>query len=308
MRFKKIGIFTGVLVGISLLSIGSPAIGEIVASMAPIYTRKEELLPSTLGIPFEQVAFPTTDGLILRGWFFPSTMKTAPAILYAPATARDQRSGLSLVKPLHEAGYHVLLFSYRGHGTSDGNRFGFTYGAVEKKDVDAAIRYLYEERGVHRIGAIGHSAGAVSIILSGSKNPHIGAIVAASPFASLEEVWETNRPPLFPRFLFQLTFRISEQRKGFSRHQVRPGDVIGEFAPRPLLLIHGSNDARITREQAIRLFARAKYPKQLWVIQDATHAGVRDPGLDSIANQIIEFFDVSLQNPITDGKGTFKID
>ena len=308
MRFKKIGIFTGVLIGISLLSVGSPVVGEMVASMAPVYTRKEELLPTTLGLPFERVAFPTTDGLILRGWFFPSVTETAPAILYAPATAHDQRSGLSLVEPLHKAGYHVLLFSYRGHGNSDGDRFGFTYGAVERKDVDAAVRYLYEERRIHRIGAIGHSAGAVSIILSGSNNPHLGAIVAASPFASLEEIWETSRPRLYPRFLFRLIFWLSEQRKDFSRDQVRPEDVIGNLSPRPLLLVHGSEDARITREQAIRLFARANNPKKLWIIQDATHEGVRNPGLDSMVNQIINFFDVSLRNPITDRQGSIKID
>lgn len=308
MRLRKTILFIGVLLGLTLLSIGGPVIGEMVATMAPIYTRKEDLLPSPLGIPYEQVAFPTSGGLVLRGWFFPSTEENAPAILYAPATSHDQRSGLSLVTPLHQAGYHVLLFSYRGHGNSDGDRFGFTYGAIERKDVDAAIRYLFEGRGIRRIGAIGHSAGAASIILSGASNPHLGAIVAASPFASLEEVWETSRPLLLPKPLFQLAFWLSEQRKGFSRHQVRPQDVIGEIAPRPLLLVHGSQDARITQEQAMNLFARAEYPKQLWIIRDATHDSVRNPGLDAMVKQIISFFDDSLRNSIANGQGFFRID
>jgi dipeptidyl aminopeptidase/acylaminoacyl peptidase len=299
---------TGILMGLSLLSVGSPVLGEMVASMAPIYTKREDLLPSSLGIPYEQVAFPTSDGLVLRGWFFPSAEEKSPAILYAPATSHDQRSGLSLVLPLHKAGYSVLLFSYRGHGSSDGDRLGFTYGAIERKDIDAAVRYLYEMRGIHRIGAIGHSAGAVSIILSGASNPHIDAIVAASPFASLEEVWETSRPLFFPKPLYQLTFWLSEQRKGFSRNQVRPQDVIDEISPRPILLVHGGQDSRITREQAFRLFTRAKNPKQFWIIKDATHEGVRNPGLDTIMKNIISFFDASLKISITEKQYFFKVD
>jgi len=84
--------------------------------------------------------------------------------------------------------------------------------------------------------------------------------------------------------------------------------VIGEIAPRPLLLVHGSQDARITQEQAMNLFARAEYPKQLWIIRDATHDSVRNPGLDAMVKQIIRFFDDSLRNSIANGQGFFRID
>ncbi len=308
MSLKKVFIISSVFIGLLMLSIGSPVFGEMVASMAPIYNKRDDLLLSPLGIQYEKVSFPTSDGLILRGWFFPAEKAESPGILYAPATSHDQRSGLSLVLPLHRAGYHVLLFSYRGHGKSDGDRFGFTYGAIERKDVDAAIRYLSEERGIDRIGAIGHSAGAVSILLSAASNPQIDAIVAASPFASLQEVLETSRPPLFPRRLLDATFWLAEKRKGFSRSQVCAEEVIGQISPRPLLLINGSHDARITQEQALRLFSRAKYPKQFWMIQDATHEGVRSPGLDVLVKQIIQFFDNSLRKTIVERQILFKLD
>jgi dipeptidyl aminopeptidase/acylaminoacyl peptidase len=263
------------------------------ATMAPIYPRQDERLLDHLEIPYEEVAFPTSDGLTLRGWFFPTQDPQAPAVLYAPATSHDQRSGISLVEPLHEAGFQVLLFSYRGHGASDGNRFGFTYGAAESKDIDAAASYLFETRHIQRIAAIGHSAGAVSIILSAAHNPHIRAVVAASPFNSVEEVWETSRPGFFPQTLFNLVMRISELRKGFSRLQVRPDQVIGEIAPRPLLLIYGSEDQRVTQKQAQRMFARAGGPKQLWLLKGASHQQVRTPGLDALMDRIIPFLKVA---------------
>lgn len=270
-------------------------VGEMIATMAPFYSPSSVRRASELGLPFEEVSFPTRDGLMLRGWFFPAEQAESPAVLYAPATSHDQLSGLSLARPLHDAGYHVLLFSYRGHGESDGNPLGFTYGASESRDIDAAVQFLFEERGIRHIGAIGHSAGAVAIILSAARNSRLGAVVAASPFTSVDEIWETNRPAFFPKSLYQAVFKLVERRKGFLRDQVRAEQSVRRIAPRPVLLIHGSEDRRITREQALRLFHQAQSPKQMWVIQGADHRSVRDPGLDALIGQIILFLNQALK-------------
>lgn len=265
------------------------------ATMPPIFiTRNATLSVNELGLPYEEVSFSTSDDVILRGWYFPSEQVDAPAILYAPATSKDQRSGLSLVRPLHQAGFNVLLFSYRGHGLSDGHHHGFSYGARESLDVDAAVRYLNDEKGIHKIGAIGHSAGAVSIILSAARNTHISAIVAASPFRSMEEVWKTNSPAIIPAFFLEFMMRLSEFAKGFSRQQVRPQDVIADIAPRPLLIIHGTDDKRITVEQAVNLYKVAAEPKRLWLIEGSSHAQVRTIVMDDHIEEIIDFFGEAL--------------
>ncbi|MEA3439903.1 MAG: alpha/beta fold hydrolase [Chloroflexota bacterium] len=287
-------IASSVLAGLSILSIAGPVFGEMAATMAPYFSKRTPRALLEFGVQYEEVAFPTNDNLMLRGWFFPSRNKNAPAVLYAPATSRDQRSGISLVQPLHEAGYHVLLFSYRGHGDSDGNRFGFTYGADESKDVDAAVKYLSDTRGIRKIGAIGHSAGAVSIIISAARNPKIDAVVAAAPFPSMEEIWQNNRPSLMPSPLYDFTMWVSEMRKGFSRHQVRPKDGIPDISPRPVLLIHGTNDKRIPVEQVLYLYNLANQPKALWLVDGASHSGIRYPVLDKLMGDITAFFDDAL--------------
>jgi dipeptidyl aminopeptidase/acylaminoacyl peptidase len=283
-----------------MATLGAPLLGELIATSPPPYTKRATLSAASLGVSFEEVSFPATDGTALRGWFFPAERSDAPAILYAPSTASDQRSGLSLVMPFHRAGYAVLLFSYRGTGSSDGNRFAFTYGAKESEDVDAAIRFLSEAKGVQHIGAVGHSAGAVSIILSASRNVDLEAVVAASPFPSLEEIWESNRPAFIPPPLQEMAFQFSEWTRGYSRQQIRPLDVIDRISPRPLLLIHGSRDSRISFEQSRRLFYAAREPKQLWVAEGASHAEVRSPVLDSMADEMILFFDRALRGVVTD--------
>jgi dipeptidyl aminopeptidase/acylaminoacyl peptidase len=298
MSLDGLKIFSSVFLGLSVFSIGGPLLGELVATIAPVFPQKATLYAKDLGIPYEEVAFQTSDQLILRGWFFPASEKDAPAILYAPATANDLRSGISLVPPLHNAGYQVLLFSYRGHGLSDGNRFGFTYGALESKDVDAAVQFLKEVKGIQNIGAIGHSVGAVSIILSAARNPDIHAVVAASPFNTMEEIWETNRPLIFPKPLSDLSLHLSELRKGFKRDEVCPEEVIAEIAPHPILLIHGSEDKRITYEQALRLYNAAQEPKRMWLVEGADHGEVRSPVLDYLIQNIIDFLDESFKQTL----------
>ncbi len=282
-------IVSGVFLGASLLTVGGPILGEMLATLPPLRSPQRALAVRQLGLFYEEVSFETSEGLTLRGWFFPAQQPDSPAVLYAPATAHDQVSGLSLVRPLHEAGYHVLLFSYRGHGDSEGDPLGFTYGAEESKDVDAALRYLVEERGVRHVAGIGHSAGAVALLLSAARNPRLEAVVAASPYPSLEEIWETNRPSFFPKVLHRAIFRLVEWRKGFSRYEIQVDEAIAAIAPRPVLLIHGSEDRRVTLAQAVRLFERAGAPKQLWVVAGAGHHQVRYPALDRLMDRIIPF-------------------
>jgi alpha-beta hydrolase superfamily lysophospholipase len=221
--------------------------------------------------------------------------------VYAPATRHDQRSGVSLVPAFHEAGYHVLLFSYRGHALSDGTRGHFTYGDAESRDVDAAVQFLYETKGIRRIGVIGHSAGAVSSIMSAARNPLVGAVVAVAPFNSLEEVWHTSRPALVPAFVLDWTLSVAEKVRGFRSEDVWAEAVVDRIAPRPLLLIHGRDDERITESQVRRLFAAAEEPKTLWLVEGATHKGIRDPVLDRLAPDVIGFLDQALHRESVQG-------
>ena len=282
-------ITSTLLLSVTIIGIGGPVLGEMVSTAAPFFGKRADKAPIALGLHYESVSFQTSDGITLRGWFFPSGTPGSPAILYAPSTANDQRSGLSLVQPLHAAGYNVLLFSYRGFGQSDGNPLGFSYGARESLDVDAAVSYLHDVQDAPTIGAIGHSAGAAAIILSAARNPQLSAIVAASPYNSVEEIWNTNRPKAMPTLVFDFMMKTSELRKGFERGQVRPVDVISQIAPRPILIIHGMKDQRITEKQALALVNQAGEPKEFWLMGGLSHAEVRSIGIDEHIQEIIDF-------------------
>jgi dipeptidyl aminopeptidase/acylaminoacyl peptidase len=162
--------------------------------------------------------------------------------------------------------------------------------------VDAAVRFLYETKGIGRVGIIGHSAGAVSAILSAARTPQVGAVAAVAPFNCVTEVWYTSRPPFVPGFIMSWTLWVAERRSGFDREEACALDVVDQIAPRPLLVIHGKADQRVTETQVRRLFAAAKAPKTLWLVPGATHSGIRSPVLDELAPQVIAFFDAALRD------------
>jgi alpha-beta hydrolase superfamily lysophospholipase len=286
-------VAAGVLAGASFFTLVGPVVGEMIATFPPIFPREADDALAEFGLPYEDVAFPTADGLTLRGWFIPAGQPDAPAIVYAPATAQDQRSGLDLIPAFHRAGYHVLLFSYRGYGRSDGKKGAFTYGEAESKDVDAAVEFLSEAKQIRRIGVIGYSVGAVSAILSAARNEQIGAVVAVAPFNCVSEVWQTSRPSLVPPALVDWALWVAEKRGGFDASDVCPIDVVDRIAPRPLLVIRGTKDRRVTQAQVLRFFQAAQEPKSLWLVKGVTHQGIRTVVLDQLAPQVVAFFDAA---------------
>ena len=295
--FKIAKIAAGIVAGATLLTLVAPLVGETVATLPPPFRKADSDPLAEVGLEYEDVAFPTTDGLELRGWFFPAAQPDAPAMIYAPATSHDQRSGLSLVPSFHNAGYNVLLFSYRGHALSDGRKGQFTYGEAESRDVEAAAQFLSESKGIDRISVVGHSAGAVSAILSAARNPLIGAVVAVAPFNCVTEVWQTSRPSLVPAPILSWALWVAEKTRGFDREDVCPVQVVEQIAPRPLLVIHGTEDRRITEEQVQELFAAAEEPKSLWLVDGASHNGIRFPVLDMLSKDVIAFLNAAWQKP-----------
>ncbi len=296
MLWRVLESLTALLTGSVLLAVLIPVVAESWATRPAILPRSGLNPQIDLGLAYEDIAFHATDGLTLRGWFIPAVSAHAPALVYAHGAGRDQRSGLPIVPALHQAGYDVLLFSYRDHGHSDGDGRGMTYGYRESQDIDSAVLFLRQRKRACHVGVIGYSVGASSALLSAARNPDIEAVVAVAPFASALEVWAANRPAFFPPLALDWTRRVVEWRKGISLTAMDLGRLIPRIAPRPLLLVHGTHDERIPLSQVQRLFTAAGQPKSLWLIPNATHGSVRTYGLETRMAEVIAFFDEALRS------------
>ncbi|HEY0605912.1 MAG TPA: alpha/beta hydrolase, partial [Herpetosiphonaceae bacterium] len=78
---------------------------------------------------------------------------------------------------------------------------------------------------------------------------------------------------------------------GYRFQAVRPLDVVGKIAPRPLLIIHGSADAITPVSHARLLYEAAGQPKELWVLENAPHCGGYFVDRPAYVRRVAEFFE-----------------
>ena len=170
-------------------------------------------------------------------------------IICSHGNAEDIGDDLPMLEMIHRAGFAILAYDYEGYGLSSGQ-------PSEKNayaDVDAAYDYAVQKLGFPpaRIIAYGRSLGGAVAIDLASRRPVAGLIVESS-FTSGSRV--LTRVRLFPFDKF------------------RSIDKIGKFHG-PVLVMHGREDRVIPFSHGVKLFERAKQPKDfLWV----DHAGHND--------------------------------
>ncbi len=163
-------------------------------------------------------------------------------LLISHGNAEDIGTGLDMYRVFAERGYNVLVYDYRGYGTSDGR-------PSEKntyEDVTAAYDFLVGELKVppERIIALGRSVGSGPAVYLASRKSLAGLILE-SPFVSAFRVM--TRVPILPFDKFNNLSRI--------------GDVHC-----PVLIAHGMADEVVGLWHGKKLFDRANEPKlSLWV-------------------------------------------
>ena len=240
--------------------------------------------PKRYGLDYESVSFPTSDGLTLRGWFIPAASasleasgkeemawNTCGTVLVGHGYPFDKSNILRHALFLHPR-FHLLLFDFRYFGESEGAYT--TAGLLETRDVQAAIDYVKSRGDVNpeRLGAMGFSMSASAFILT--RHPDVKAIVADSPYATLEGViarqffflpgftkWPLVAITKFYAWIF-LGVRVSD---------AAPADAVRDLNT-PLLIIHGDADSQIPLEHSQTIYANANPDTtQFWIVPGGDH-------------------------------------
>ncbi|MBS1195595.1 MAG: Dipeptidylaminopeptidase/acylaminoacyl-peptidase -like protein, partial [Actinobacteria bacterium] len=132
--------------------------------------------PADQGLPFEDAAFPTSDGVTLSGWYVPSQNGAAVVLLHGSGSTRS--AVLDQAAVLAGGGYGVLLPDARGHGGSGGRAMDF--GWFGDADVAGALDYLAGRADVDagRLAVVGMSMGGEEAIGAAAGDPRLQAVVA----------------------------------------------------------------------------------------------------------------------------------
>jgi len=245
--------------------------------------------PQYFDLPYQEIQFPTSRGITLRGWYVPS--KTSEkAIVLVPGLGGTRWSMLWHVPFLVDAGYNVLLFDPRSTGLSGGNRYGFGY--FESKDVQHAIDYLTKIKGAKDIGLLGRSAGATASLLAAERDPRVNAVVADSPYANLRLAakdfgkFSHDRllQTLFPVYMFsaRLALGVDIYRQ---TNILRRINGVGT----PTFFIHGMEDEGISHKNSELLYEHKTGPKNLWLVPDTNHIAAFENYPGEYKQRIVDF-------------------
>lgn len=221
--------------------------------------------PADLNMPFAAIAFPAADGVRLSGWFIPpptdSTRRGATLIVVhgwgwnrlgeaatdalANLTAASQVDCLRLAYSLHKDGFGLLMYDGRNHGES-GSQPPMTFGEAEAQDVLGAVSYLQgrSDVAVNRIGVIGFSAGANTVLYALPQTDQIQAAVAVQPTtpAHFANRFAMHLFGPLGKALVPLVELMYQQAGGRPFKEFRPGTAAAQAGKTPVLYVQGMGD------------------------------------------------------------------
>jgi dipeptidyl aminopeptidase/acylaminoacyl peptidase len=144
-----------------------------------------------------------------------------------------------------------------------------------------------------RIGVYGFSMGGAVAILTAAQDTRVRAIVSDSAFTSLKDQMErvvtsAYRLPGIP--FYSLAHWIYDLYFGACLEKVSPIDAVAKISPRPILLIAGQTDNRMTATDAERLLEAASQPKELWTVPAAGHGETLAMAGQTYPERVVNFF------------------
>ena len=210
---------------------------------------------------------------------------------------------------LAEWGYVALRFDFRGCGESDGEH-GRIICLDQVADTKNVITYMQGRPEVDpdRIGVIGSSFGAAVAVYTGGTDKRVAAVISQGGWGDGERKFrgQHSSPDAWARFTNMLAegkrhreqtgeslmvdrfdivpipdhlrFNMSAAsimkfpaETAQSMFDFKADEVVGNIAPRPLLLLHSAKDSVTPTEQSIELFKRAGQATELHLLTGVDH-------------------------------------
>ena len=208
----------------------------------------------------ENLTINCQDGSEMQGWYFrkPGAVRTA---ILGHGMGGNMTWYLHLTRVLMDANCSVVMYDQRGFGNSTG------VATLEGMFPDGVQAYDFVANNLHipasKIIFVGQSLGTGVACFVSERRPCAGLILV-SPYASL-------RMRIADLVFFLALFPDSY----FSKWGMDNRPVLAAKHP-PVLMIAGTDDQSLPLKQAQDLNAAASQPKNLLVVDHATHGDLYD--------------------------------
>ncbi len=235
-------------------------------------------------------------------------------VLHGFGSSKHSKGMIAQAEMLADLGYVALRFDFRGLGGSEGVH-GRVLCFDQVADTKNALTWLAGRPEVDgaRVGLIGHSFGAAIAVYTGGVDERVAAVISSGGWGDGArkfrgqhvgpEAWsrfttmledgkrhrrETGESMMVPRWDIVpipehlrsnlatdsiMEFPVETAQSMFD---FRADEVVGNIAPRPLLLIHSANDSVTPTEQSIEMFKRAGQPAELLLLANVDHFPLED--------------------------------
>jgi pimeloyl-ACP methyl ester carboxylesterase len=248
--------------------------------------------PAAEGATFEQIAFTSTDGNTLSGWYLPARGEQRVTIILTHGLFRSRYEMLERGLDLWSAGYAVLLYDLRRHGQSKAEFSSI--GFYEQRDVEAAFRFVRGRAPEHRIVLMGVSMGAAATLLaaSGIADEKLLAVVAESSFLSFADTVRHHvalmRLPAFP--FAALLIKFTAWRLNFAADDYDLLPAVRKISC-PILFIGGAKDVRMPNATVLEPLYRAAQDarKGKFIVAGATHGHAYDESPEAYVKAVTDF-------------------
>ena len=232
-------------------------------------------------------------GVSLRGWYSPSSNGAAVILGHGHGANREQLNIEFSV--LADAGFGVAAFDWPGHGESGGQ---CSWGDGERSALTAVVDFVSTQGDVepHRIGILGFSMGGTLAIDVAAHDARLAAVLVTGTYSTLEEEIRIDMGRWGP--LSQWPALWALRLAGVDLNAVRPIAQVCRIAPRPVLIIDGTEDPSAPMDMEAALFAAACIPKEFWAIEGATHGDYMRWVPKEYPWRVLDFFRRSLGAPL----------
>lgn len=271
--------------------------------------------PDEYGMAYEDVFFPSMDGVALEGWFIPADSDRLvicnhfmPGNRYGYPGHLEPWTGfggfevnfLPQYKALHEAGYNVLAYDLRNHGRSGVGNGGIVgIGLLEYRDVIGSMRYAKSRQDTAgmRTALLSICLGCNSTMVAMHKHPeefaHIKALLAHQPVSARPFVERAAESAGIEHGV-ELFDAASLRRTGFHVDELSPIEhAKAVTVPTLVVQVHDDTLTKPSDVQAIYDNISAKDKRLFWIEGTAR----RFDGYNYFAEQpelMLEWFDAHI--------------
>ena len=230
------------------------------------------------------------DNQNIHAWWWPAEQADAPAILYLHGSRWNLTGHLFRLEQIRSLGFSVLAIDYRGFGQSLGE---LPSEATVYEDARIAwdhLKTLQPDAGKRLI--YGHSlGGAVAVDLAAElgreakrrdEPPQARALIVESTFTNLADIATEVADTAWP-----IHWLVSQKFDSLEKI-----DQVGM----PLLLVHGTQDQYVPASFSEALYAAARNPKQLLLIEGGNHNNAMRVGRRAYADAIRELLETPVEH------------